>query len=136
MRKNIFLNLKLLMSPPEGKKDLYPFVWDTFELLGITRADVIFLDTKTRYNTVLVGSSLTHDGLSDKPPHKGIFDIINRMKGNSNGVEKIYVSRRSWIHNNKDNLGTDYTERRRCLNEDDVVNFLQKRGFKEIFVRT
>ena len=76
MRKKYFPNLKLLVSPPEGKNDLYPFVWDTFELLGITRDDVIFLDTKTRYNTVLVGSSLTHDGLSDVPPHKGIFNII------------------------------------------------------------
>ena len=131
--KKYFPNLKLLVSPPEGKNDLYPFVWDTFELLGITRDDVIFLDTKTRYNTVLVGSSLTHDGLSDAPPHKGIFNIINRMKGNHNNADKIYVSRRSWIHNNKDNLGTDYTERRRCVNEDDIVDFLQRRGFREIF---
>ena len=46
--KKYFPNLKLLVSPPEGKNDLYPFVWDTFELLGITRDDVIFLDTKTK----------------------------------------------------------------------------------------
>ena len=132
-QKNYISNLKLLVSPPEGKEDLYPFVWDTLELLGITRDDVVFLDDKVKYEIVIVGSSLTHDGLSDAPPHKGIFDIINRMKGYYEGEEKIYISRRSWIHNNKDNIGTDYTEKRRCINEDDVVSIFKQRGFKEIF---
>ena len=131
--KKYFPNLKLLVSPPVGKIDLHPFVWDTFELLGITRGDVLFLSDKTRYKTVIVGSSLTHDGLSDLPPHKNIFDIINRMKGNYDVVEKIYISRRSWTHNNKENIGTDYTEKRRCINEDDVVSLFKERGFKEVF---
>ena len=134
--KQYFPDLKLLVSPPEGRIDLYPFVWDTLELLGITRSDVVFLNDKARYKMVVVGSSLTHDGLSNTPPHKGAFDIINRMKGDYDDYdapEKIYISRRTWIHNNKENIGTDYTERRRCVNEDDVVSLFKKRGFEEIF---
>jgi hypothetical protein len=131
--KEIHPDLKLLVSPPEGKDDLYPFVWESLELLGITRKDVIFLDEQTLYNTVLVGSSLTHNGLSNTPPHKGVFDIINRMKGEYQGPEKIYISRRTWLHNNLENIGTNYTERRRCVNEDQVAELFNSHGYEEIF---
>lgn len=133
-QKKHFPDLKLLVSPPEGRIDLYPFVWDTLELLGITRNDVVFLNDKTMYKTVVVGSSLTHDGLSNTPPHKGVFNIINLLDGDYHyAPEKIYISRRTWMHNNKENIGTDYTEKRRCVNEDDVVTLFKGRGFKEVF---
>lgn len=131
--KEIHPELKLLVSPPEGKDDLYPFVWECLELLGITRKDVVFLNDKTVYNTVVVGSSLTHNGLSNTPPHSGVFDIINRMKGEYQGPEKIYISRRTWLHNNLDNIGTNYTERRRCVNEDEVVELFKSYGYEEVF---
>jgi len=132
--KCIHPDLKLLVSPPEGKDDLYPFVWESLELLGITRKDVVFLNQETLYNTVVVGSSLTHDGLSNTPPHRGVFEIINRMKDETfKGPEKIYVSRRTWIHNNLENIGTNYTERRRCVNEDEVAELFISKGFEEIF---
>jgi hypothetical protein len=131
--KQIHPELKLLVSPPEGKNDLYPFVWECLELLGICRKDVIFLNLETLYNIVVVGSSLTHNGLSNSPPHQGVFDIINRMKGEYVGPEKIYVSRRTWVHNNFDNIGTNYTERRRCVNEDEVVELFKSYGYEEIF---
>ena len=99
--KKYYPDLKLLVSPPEGKIDLYPFVWDTLALLGITRNDVVFLNDKARYKMVLVGSSLTHDGLSNTPPHKKVFDIINRLQGEYDGPEKIYVSRRTWMHDKR-----------------------------------
>ena len=70
--KKIHPDMKLLVSPPEGKDDLYPFVWDSLELLGITRKDVVFLDTDVMYNRVCVSSSLTHNGLSNCPPHRCI----------------------------------------------------------------
>jgi capsular polysaccharide biosynthesis protein len=131
--KEIHPDLKLLVSPPEGKDDLYPFVWECLELLGITRKNVVFLDEKTLYNTVVVGSSLTHNGLSNTPPHSGVFDIINRMKGEYQGPEKIYISRRTWLHNNFDNIGTNYTERRRCVNEDEVAELFKSHGYEEVF---
>ena len=131
--KKIHPDLKLLVSPPEGKDNLYPFVWESLELLGIRRKDVVFLNPETLYNTVVVGSSLTHNGLSNTPPHSGVFDIINRMKGEYQGPEKIYISRRTWIHNNFDNIGTNYTERRRCINEDQVVELFKSYGYEEVF---
>lgn len=131
--KEIHPDLKLLVSPPEGKDDLYPFVWECLELLGIKRKDVVFLNPETLYNIVIVGSSLTHNGLSNSPPHKGVFDIINRMKGKCNGPEKIYISRRTWLHNNLENIGTNYTERRRCVNEDEVVELFKSYGYEEVF---
>ena len=131
--KERFPNLKLLVSPPEGKTDLYPFVWDTLALLGITRDDVVFLNDRARYKMVVVGASLTHNGLSNTPPHKGVFEVINRMKGDYKGPEKIYVSRRSWLHNNTDNIGTNMTEARRCVNEDEVAELFESYGFEEVF---
>jgi len=131
--KEIHPDLKLLVSPPEGKDDLYPFVWESLELLGIRRKDVVFLNPETLYNTVVVGSSLTHNGLSNTPPHSGVFDIINRMKGDYQGPEKIYISRRTWLHNNLENIGTNYTERRRCVNEDEVAELFKSHGYEEVF---
>ena len=131
--KQYFPNLKLLVSPPEGKIDLYPFVWDTLALLGITRNDVVFLNDKARYKMVLVGSSLTHDGLSNTPPHEKVFDIINRLQGEYDGPEKVYISRRTWLHNKTDNIGTNMTEARKCVNEDEVAEYFISRGFKEVF---
>lgn len=131
--KKYIPNLKLLISPPDGKTDLYPFVWESLELLGITKDDVLFLNFETLYDTVLVGSSLTHNGLSNRPPHKGLFEIINRMKSDYQGPEKIYISRRTWLHNNLENIGTNYTERRRCVNEDEVAEFFKSIGYVEIF---
>ena len=131
--KKYFKDLKLLVSPPEGQEDLYPFVWDCLDLLGIGRDDIIFLDKETQYYTVVVGSSLTHAGFSNHPPHKGVFDVINRMKGDYNGPEKVYVSRRSWMHNNTKNIGTNMTEARCCVNEDEVWELFKARGYEEVF---
>ncbi len=126
-------NLKLLVSPPEGQTDLYPFVWDCLDLLGIRRDDIVFLDKDTLYYTVVVGSSLTHDGLSNYRPHKGVFEVLNRMKGTYERKEKIYVSRRSWMHSNTKNIGTNMTEARRCVNEDEVWELFKSRGYEEVF---
>tara|TARA_Y100000004_G_scaffold70054_1_gene78735 strand:- start:3320 stop:4417 length:1098 start_codon:yes stop_codon:yes gene_type:complete len=131
--KQIHPDLKLLVSPPEGKDDLYPFVWESLELLGITKNDVIFLNQNTLYNRVCVGSSLTHNRLSNCPPHHKVFDIINRMKSEAKGPEKIYISRRTWLHNNFENIGTNYTDRRRCVNEDEVAELFKYQGYEEVF---
>ena len=127
-------NLKLLINVPEGKGDLYPFVYETLSLLGIKKEDLIFLDRETQYETMVIASSLTHNRMSLEPPHEGVFSIINSMEGDIlNKEEKIYVSRRTWTQPKSDNIGTDYTTERMCMNEDDVVDLLQSHGFKEIF---
>ena len=126
-------NLKLLVSPPEGQTDLYPFVWDCLDLLEISRDDIVFLDKETEYYSVVVGSSLTHDGLSNYKPHKGVFDVINRMRGDYMGPEKVYISRRTWTQEKSDNIGTNMTEARRCVNEDEVWELFKARGYEEVF---
>lgn len=47
--------------------------------------------------------------------------------------KRIYVSRRSYIHGDTSNMGTNYTTRRKCINEDEVVSFLESQEIREIF---
>jgi capsular polysaccharide biosynthesis protein len=126
-------SLKLLVSPPEGEKDLYPFVYESLELLGIHKSDLIFLGPYTCYKKILIGSSLTHNRLSLGPPHKGLYEVLGQIKGSEGVEEKIYVSRRTWTQPHSSNIGTDYTQKRKCVNEDQVVDIFKKYGFKEIF---
>jgi capsular polysaccharide biosynthesis protein len=126
-------SLKLLTSPPEGEKDLYPFVYESLELLGIPKEDLIFLDPHACYKRILIGSSLTHNRLSLDPPHKGLYEVLEQMKGSEGVEEKIYISRRTWTQPHNPNIGTDYTQKRKCANEDEVVDIFKKHGFKEIF---
>jgi capsular polysaccharide biosynthesis protein len=37
------------------------------------------------------------------------------------------------MHNNLDNIGTNYTERRKCMNEDEVAQMFIDQGFEEVF---
>tara|TARA_R110002096_G_scaffold354844_3_gene548073 strand:+ start:121 stop:1233 length:1113 start_codon:yes stop_codon:yes gene_type:complete len=129
-------DLKLLISPPENKKDLYSFVYETLSLLGIEKEDLIFLDFKTLYKNVTIGSSLTHNRLSLDPPHPDLYNIINSMEGDDMSEDRIYISRRTWTQKHTDNIGTNYTSERMCVNEDDVVEILSEHGFKEIFCET
>ncbi len=47
--------------------------------------------------------------------------------------DKIFISRRTWLHNNFDNIGTNYTQKRRLVNESALVEFLKSQGYEEIF---
>ena len=130
-------NLKILINTPEGKDDLYPFVYETLESLGIKKEDLIFLDSETKYETIIVASSLTHNRMSLERPHSGVFSLIDSMEGNDFiGEEKIYVSRRTWTQSKSDNIGTDYTKERMCMNEDEVVELFKNYGYKEVFCET
>jgi hypothetical protein len=46
---------------------------------------------------------------------------------------KFYVSRRSWIHGDTTNIGTNYTTRRKMMVEDALVEELKKKGYEEVF---
>lgn len=127
-------NLKLLISPPENKNDLYPFVYETLEILNIPKEDILFLSNNTKYDRVFVGSSLTHNRQSLRPPHPALWDIISKLKSHKKDTpEKIYVSRRTWVKNKSENIGTDYTVERKCVNEDQVVDLFKERGYVEVF---
>jgi capsular polysaccharide biosynthesis protein len=133
----LYDSLPYLVGRPEGvpllmERPRYPFVMDCLEALGIR--DIVYVDPNTIYSTVLVSSSLTHEGLSDAPPHPDIWSLYRRMTpADIPTPPKIYVSRRSWIHGDKSNLGSDYTERRKMLCEDALVEGLNQRGYVEVF---
>jgi capsular polysaccharide biosynthesis protein len=128
---------KLLMSP----RHWYPFVMDSLHLLGISSTDILPAKPTTEYRSVLVASSPTHEGFSNDPPHASIWSIYDRMRVAAGSPtkalpRKIYVSRRSWVHGDTSNLGTNYTTRRKMLCEDDLVASLDRRGYTEVFCET
>lgn len=135
-------NLKLLMTyPNQGKKDFYKFVVEFLELIGISLDDIIIAKSNTLYKDIFISNSYTHDFDSNAPPRKEIYnffkEISNKVnKTNKKFPKKIYISRRSWIHNDFSNIGTNYTTRRRLENEDELVSFIINQGYEEVFTET
>jgi hypothetical protein len=137
LKKNV-KNLKLLVSyPSKNKQEFYDFNLEFLSLIGINKNDIIISCKDTLYTDLYVSESFTHGVDSNLPPRNEIFDFYNNIVGNVNldyeTPKKIYVSRRSWVHGNKKNIGTDYTNRRRLTNEDDLIDYLTNNGFSEIF---
>jgi capsular polysaccharide biosynthesis protein len=140
--KNSIPELKLLMQyPNEQKTCFYPFINEFLEILNIFKEDIILVDENTLYSEVYVSTSYTHDIDSNLPPRKEIYNfyqnIVSIVKDNysANVVtpQKIYISRRTWLHNDFSNIGTNYTTRRRLVNEDEIVENLKREGFTEVF---
>ena len=133
--------VKLLMQMPnEQKNSFYPFVIEFLELLQIYQNDIVLIDENTIYNTIYISTSYTHDIDSNLPPRKEIYsfyqDIVNIVKETKlqyDTPKKIYISRRTWLHNDFSNIGTNYTTRRRLVNEDELVERLINDGFTEVF---
>ena len=134
--------VKLLMQlPNEQKNTFYPFVIEFLEILNIYQNDIVLIDDNTIYNTIYISTSYTHDIDSNLPPRKEIYsfyqDIVNIVKEkyslDYNSPSKIYISRRTWLHNDFSNIGTNYTTRRRLVNEDELVERLKCDGFTEVF---
>jgi hypothetical protein len=140
LKKNIS-DIKLLMNYPNKKMDnFYPFVKEFLELLDITDNDIILIDENTLYSEVFISTSYTHDFDSNLPPRKEIYTfykelvLIVKSKYNNNNLPKnIYISRRTWLHNNLTNIGTNYTTRRKLINENELVDYLNDNGYVEIF---
>jgi hypothetical protein len=138
LRKTI-PTLKLLIQYPNSqKKELYRFVLDFFELLELND-DLVFVNDNTKYKEIYISTSYTHDINSNLPPRDEIYDfykyLVNIVKNkyNINTPQKIYISRRTWIHNNYSNIGTNYTTKRKLINEDELVEYLCKKGYTEVF---
>jgi capsular polysaccharide biosynthesis protein len=138
--KGIYPDLKLLVSPFHK---WLPFQRETFELLGIQESDFQIVEEGEVYERVFVPPSLTHGGYSNSPPAAAAFGIWQRLieavgscSAATNLPKKFYVSRRSWVHGQLENIGTNYTARRRCENEDEFVGWLTEKGVKEVFCET
>lgn len=140
LRKSI-PKLKLLMNYPNSEKThFYKFVWELLDILDISNNDVILIDSNSLYRNVYISDSYTHDKNKDTPPHSKIYEfynnIVNRVISENQNIElpkRVYISRRSWVHGDKSNMGTDYTSRRRLVNEEELVDYLVANGFVEIF---
>lgn len=140
-------NLKLLMNYPNSQSNkIYPFVYEFLELLEITKEDIIIVDKNTLYKEIYFSDSYTHGIDSNLPPRKEIYDLyetivknaIDRIDNrfiakNLYSPYKIYISRRTHLHNDFSNIGTNYTSRRKCINEDELVIYLKEQNYEEIF---
>lgn len=159
--KEQYPDLKLLMNyPNEQSKKFYKFILETLELFDLQNEYIIADKYKNViFKKIIVSTSYTHDFDSNLPPRKEIYKLYNSMVLNarqiitnnitsntkSNNIinnttlndiklyKKIYISRRTWIHNDLSNIGTNYTTRRLLLNETELVNYLTDQGFIEIF---
>jgi len=129
--------LKLLINyPNKYKREFYKFNIELLEKF-VDSKDWLIHDNKNIYKNLYISSSLTHGGFSNNPPRKEIYSLYQNLKNNiiiSKSMPKlVYISRRTWINNDKSNIGTDYTTRRKMMNEDLLVEELTKLGFIEIF---
>lgn len=130
-------NLKILVNyPNKFKKDFYKFNIEFLEKI-VAINDLIIHDDNNIYSEIFVSSSLTHGGYSNNPPRPEINKIYNiiksKIKINIDIPKKVYISRRTWLNSDKSNIGTDYTTRRKMINEDELVEKLIQNGFTEIF---
>lgn len=131
-------NLKLLIQYPHDEiNELYKYISEFYDLLEL---DYIFVNNYTKYSELYISSSFTHGFDSNKPPHPAIFDFflnisnkVNNLKPSFDLYDNIYISRRTWKHNNMSNIGTNYTTRRYMENENELVEILEKNNYKEIF---
>ena len=132
--------LKLLMNYPTSQINyIYKFVLEFLALLGIEQSDIVIADMSTCYSQVYLSSSYTHDNKSDTEPRGEIFELYQQLVGScaprlgNSGPKRIYISRRTWLHGDFSNIGTNYTTRRKLENEDALVSILGRYDFTEVF---
>jgi hypothetical protein len=130
-----FPNLKLLVNYPNYQsKKIYRFVKEFFDIMEIKDSDLEFIQPNTEYSTVFVSDSYTFPETS-KYAYTFFRNIKNKVVKEQES-EKIYISRRSHIHGDISNIGTNYTTRRQMVNEDELVNYLTSKGYREVFTET
>jgi hypothetical protein len=137
-------NIKLLMNyPNDNKSSFYQFVIDTLLLLDITQNDINIIEDDILYENIYISTSYTHDIDSNLPPRTEIYDLYKKLAEKVNFKFKnkitpknIYISRRSWIHGDFSNIGTNYTTRRKLINEDELVEILINNDYIEVFPET
>lgn len=119
-------------------KDPPRYFWEALNLLGLNQDDVIYHDQCNSYSDVFVCSPMSYGcDFDDPPPHQefiyNFYDSFIDHCDDSTQLRSIYISRRSWVHNQYNNIGTDYTSKRKLVNENDVVSLLKSLGYVEVF---
>lgn len=135
--KKAYPTLRCIVQTSHPTKPYFsPFVSEFLDLLKI---DYEYADSNAIYSRMFVSTSFTHGGASNSPPSSMAYPIWKKCIVDSEGIDitkvprRFYVSRRSWVHGDMKNIGTNYTQRRRCMNENDLVALLQRYGFEEVF---
>jgi hypothetical protein len=137
--KKTIPDIKLLINYPNPtRSSFYEFNIDILNKIVDFNNDIIIHKEGNLYERVFISSSLTHGGLSNLPPRSEIYDVYRIMKNNivrtpNISHKKIYISRRTWINGDTSNIGTNYTTRRKMVNEDKLVEELNKLGVVEVF---
>ena len=138
--KKAIPDLTLLMQFPNPQKNShYSFVIEMLELIGINDTDIEILNSNIEYENIFVSTSYTHDFDSNLPPRKEIYDFYQNISNKVLNIcdketpKKIYISRRTHLHNDFSNIGTNYTQRRKLVNEDELVDKLINNGYVEVF---
>jgi hypothetical protein len=132
--KKTIPSLKLLINTSHPNKISFPpFVTEFLASLNIN--DFVLVSKSTQYRKLYVSTSLTHGQKSSEPSSILARNIWNGfiIDDNIKTPKRFYISRRSWVHGNTENIGTNYTTRRKCMNEDHVVNMLKQYGVEEVF---
>ena len=134
-------DLKLLLNKNHPKLNNWPpFVREVLDLLNI---EYEFTDEHTVYENVYFGDTLnqspTGARISPKPGQflmiDGLVRAAKQLKLDVPQHDNIYISRRTKHNPNysKDLIGEDNTQKRGCVNEDEIVDILSKHGFVEVF---
>ena len=139
-------DIKLLMNYPNAeKKEHYRFVLEFLAILDIYESDIEIIRADTEYSSVFVSDSFTHSKELNAPPNEDIYRFYRKIvddvtfpdfaigKKEVSLPEKIYISRRSHLHGDSSNIGTNYTTRRKMENEDELVDYLTTKGYTEVF---
>lgn len=130
--------LKLLINYPNpSKDDLYIFNKDILSKY-VDVNDLLRINSNTYYDKIYIGTSLTHGGVSNNKPRREIFNLYKNLPTTSTKkfTKYAYISRRTWTLSDTSNIGTNYTTRRKMINEDLLVEELNKIGVEEIFTET
>jgi hypothetical protein len=161
---NLYNYFELKKYIPALKLGVYEghsnFVYDLINCTIINKNDIFICKPHFKYDKVYFSSILTRKFNGIKNEHTSMYKneiyevydkIINNINNNINNdiinninkivpiyYDRIYISRRTWIHNDLSNIGsTNTTQSRKILNEDEVVELLTtKYNFTEIFGET
>ena len=134
-------NIKLLLNRNHPKLNTWPpFVREVLDLLNI---EYEFTDEHAVYENVYFGDTLNQNEKGVRiSPKSGQFLMIDGLVRAAKNLkldvpihENIYISRRTKHNPNysKDLIGEDNTQKRGCVNEDEIVDILSKHGFVEVF---
>ena len=134
-------NLKLVLNKNHNKIEKWPpFVKEILELLEIPYE---YTDEHAVYENVYFGNTLNQDEKGMRvTPEPGYFLVLESLINcalmkelDVPRYDNIYISRRTKHNPNysRELIGEDNTQKRGCVNEDEIVDILTKQGFVEVF---